>query len=57
MEMKVGLTFACINLKKLAKMKKRLGLLTGPNGSFLRNFACKLIFLIKKKIPSVAFAC
>ena len=29
MEMKVGLTFACMNLKKLAKMKKRLGLIGG----------------------------
>ena len=27
MEMKVGLTFACMNLKKLAKMKQRKGLL------------------------------
>lgn len=27
MEMKAGLTFACLNLKKLAKMKQRLGLL------------------------------
>lgn len=27
MEMKVGLTFACMNLKKLAKIKQRMGLL------------------------------
>lgn len=27
MEMKVGLTFACMNLKKLAKMKQRTGLM------------------------------
>jgi len=54
--MKVGLTFACINLKKLAKMKKRLGLLTGPISSNLSNSVDKLIFLMKKKIPSVAFA-
>lgn len=27
MEMKVGLTFACMNLKKLAKIKRRMGLL------------------------------
>ena len=57
MEMKVGLTLACINLKKLAKMKKRQGLLTGPTGSFIQNSASKLISLMKKKIPSVAFAC
>ena len=29
MEMKVGLTFACMNLKKLAKMLGRKGLLKG----------------------------
>ena len=27
MEMKVGLTYACLNLKKLARMKQRYGLL------------------------------
>lgn len=27
MEMKVGLTFACMNLKKLAKMKVKMGLI------------------------------
>ena len=27
MEMKVGLTYACLNLKKLAKLKQRYGLL------------------------------
>ena len=31
MEMKVGLTFACMNLKKLAKMMKRKGLLPGKS--------------------------
>ena len=31
MEMKVGLTFACMNLKKLAKMIGRKGLLYSPN--------------------------
>ncbi len=35
MRMKVGLTFACMNLKKLAKMKKRYGLLRGQGLSFL----------------------
>lgn len=34
MRMKVGLTFACMNLKKLAKMKDRMGLLGGPDGPF-----------------------
>jgi hypothetical protein len=37
-------------------MKKRLGLLTGPISSNLSNSVDKLIFLMKKKIPSVAFA-
>lgn len=38
MEMKVGLTFACINLKKLAKIKKRLGLLAPVKGLLLSYF-------------------
>ena len=37
MEMKVGLTFACMNLKKLAKMKQRKGLLeTGISHLFFK---------------------
>jgi len=32
MQMQVGLTFACLNLKKLAKMKQRMGLI-GPFSS------------------------
>lgn len=31
MEMKVGLTFACMNLKKLARMLQRTGKLTDDN--------------------------
>jgi len=57
MEMKVGLTFACINLKKLAKMKKRKGLLAEPTGSFIENLHKNLIYMMKKKIPSLASAC
>ena len=30
MEMKVGLTFACLNLKKLAKIKHKRGLILEP---------------------------
>ena len=30
MNMKVGLTYACMNLKKLARIKQRMGLI-GPN--------------------------
>lgn len=37
MEMKVGLTFACMNLKKLARMKQRMGLLEQAFLSFLLN--------------------
>ena len=36
MEMKVGLTFACMNLKKLAKMIQRTGLKEGIFTSFCR---------------------
>jgi len=44
MKMKVGLTFACMNLKKLAMMKKRKGML-GPEGHRFSSFFCpELIF-------------
>ena len=45
MRMKTGLTFACMNLKKLAKMKFRNGQL----GPFLRSLMI-IIFEIKKQI-------
>ena len=32
MEMKVGLTYACLNLKKLAKMLQRKGIIGPPYG-------------------------
>lgn len=35
MEMKVGLTFACMNLKKLAKIKQRMGVLNHSIWSYL----------------------
>lgn len=53
MEMKVGLTFAVINLKKLAKMKKRCGLLADPNGSFFENIYNYFTLYTKKKSSSV----
>lgn len=56
MEMKVGLTFACMNLKKLAKMKKRMGLLPDPTSLNPEKLARKLLFLLKNKFPSMAFA-
>ena len=43
MKMKTGLTFACLNLKKLAKMKDRLRLLGGPDGPFRRMNQLKTI--------------
>ena len=45
MEMKVGLTFACMNLKKLGKIKQNKGLF-GEN--FLDYFSV-ILFLIQKK--------
>ncbi len=54
MEMKVGLTFACMNLKKLAKMKVKMGLI-GP-GSLLSNlvFDFKMIFERKSALGCVS---
>ncbi|MGI6746682.1 MAG: hypothetical protein ACOX4V_00260 [Anaerovoracaceae bacterium] len=49
MEMKVGLTFACMNLKKLAKVKRRKGLLDPVDTSFLLNPFRNLIRSLKKK--------
>ncbi len=54
MEMKVGLTFACMNLKKLAKMKKKKGLLDPVDSSFLLNFLRDLIRFLKTKSVSKA---
>ncbi len=48
MKMKVGLTFACMNLKKLAKMKKRNGLL-----SPLDPILSRLISLLKLNFTSL----
>jgi len=56
MEMKVGLTFACMNLKKLAKMKKRKGLLDPLDTSFLLNPIRDLIQFLKKKSVSEVLA-
>lgn len=38
MEMKVGLTYLCMNLKKLAKMKQKLGILDECFTTFAENF-------------------
>lgn len=47
MEMKVGLTFACLNLKKLAKIKAKRGLLV--EGKSLELSILDVIGLIKEK--------
>lgn len=39
MEMKIGLTFACMNLKKLAKMKWKMGLLGGPFSTLISKLS------------------
>ena len=46
MRMKAGLTFACINLKKLAKMKAKKGLL---GDTFLRFYMKYLCFRLENK--------
>lgn len=46
MEMKIGLTFACINLKKLVKMKIKYGLLQPVLSQFFRIF-CYLYFYMR----------
>ena len=46
MEMKVGLTFACLNLKKLAKLKLKKGLLSVKSKTF---YAKVLLFWRKQK--------
>lgn len=47
MEMKVGLTFACMNLKKLAKMKERMGLLVDKISLLFRKI--QKLFTIQRK--------
>jgi transposase len=49
MEMKIGLTYACLNLKKLAKMKKRKGLFGPDAGDFFQNILKKLTISIQLK--------
>ena len=45
MEMKVGLTFACMNLKKLARIKAKWGL---RGEAHFTNFILNAIWLIKE---------
>ena len=56
MEMKIGLTFACMNLKKLAKIKKMKGLLV-PLPNCFSSFLFGRYQVRRQKInPSVACA-
>ena len=45
MEMKVGLTFACMNLKKMARIKKRMGLI-GTHISHFFDFSRFIVIKI-----------
>lgn len=49
MEMKVGLTYACINLKKLAKMKQRMGLIGRGIFDLIAEILQKTGFVSKKE--------
>lgn len=39
MEMKVGLTFACLNLKKLARILNKRGIINSPNKPFFTKYS------------------
>ena len=56
MEMKVGLTYACMNLKKLARILKRKGWLPGAPTSFFLRFYVFLQNMDPKRkvVPSLA---
>lgn len=51
MEMKVGLTFACMNLKKLAKMIEKMG----PTGGSMRQKNIKDCFLLLVRMIKLGF--
>lgn len=53
MEMKVGLTFACMNLKKLAKMQQRLGQ-QKASFSLLTLKILKKLYVHRKSVPGIA---
>ncbi len=55
MEMKVGLTFACLNLKKLVKMKKKYGLLEPILSPFFAIFDCLMFSLNNNKKRHLEF--
>lgn len=53
MEMKVGLTFASMNLKKLAKLKQKLGLFDQLNHSFFKKISIEIQFK-RNTVPELA---
>lgn len=57
MKMKVGLTFTCLNLKKLAMMKKRSGMIGPKNNhsSFLFTIFSVILPLESKRVPEPLF--
>ena len=56
MEMKVGLTYACMNLKKLAKILKRRGLLPEKSFSLYAKMASFIIFSWRKRKAVLSLA-
>ena len=56
MEMKVGLTFACMNLKKLAKMKQRYGLLRPLSRHFSSLSSFFTAFFMTERKPGLKIA-
>lgn len=56
MEMKVGLTFACMNLKKLAKMKQRYGLLRPLGKHFSSLFSIFIEIFMAERKPGLKIA-
>ena len=49
MKMKVGITFTCLNLKKLAMMKKRLGMIGPKGGHFSSLISIFLDYFVEKR--------
>jgi hypothetical protein len=57
MEMKVGLTFTCLNLKKLAKMKRKYGLLGPLNPNKILYELKNLFSSLSIRKQHVTFSC
>lgn len=53
MEMNVGLTFAYMNLKKLVKMKQRLGILERNLSRLLTQFQ-RILYYQRELVPGLA---